>query len=1034
MDKNGFIDIKSLLGDSSLKLNLIEAVDYGEKINSIFKDNSHRDLKENYNSHITTMIPSDSFQLVKMLDAKRIDYIISKLITSEHFRKAQIDPSHFQLITFDQTPVNSVEDPNLETYSVKCNKHPLSYKVINTLNNLIRQKRYGTRELVENMRTKMEPSYKRQVYFYETFQMRFSNSIFNNSIDWWYKDFQKVLGEDISSYGLLSQSSRNSDIIKTKKPVARLRQTLYVSLKDLENRTLYILRKPTILSAQKHPRYPRTYPDYPYLPTRTIETFTTIEMNFLWRQKSNILEELTLSEILGNVSPDGINRIVVETLPMNRGDVSNILLKFRKVYGIKFLSPSIASSKEIVDNLPSYITEFSVIDGYLKNINLYEKLKKYKLEVFDVKASDLDKGDVDRILVDHHKTLKHIDLSFNVRDLSPNFINLLGGKNFPNLSWISLHNMLFNPSSIHLIYPLLSESVHYLDLSGNSLLPVDFREITRLTPRLKMLRTGSLNGEFILISKNMAPIKLPESLEELELMDSKIRTEDLPNLILPKRLKAIDLSGNQIGNGGFKYLKKALAAHSPVKLILDEVNTNEEEMIDFLKSISLQELKFFSCGGCRLGNNFLMFLAQSATQIERLELSSNLITDFGVNWLEKFIKLKHLDISGNFLGAASITKILSFLPNTLEYLNVSQVLGFPEGGYHFPQSLNQLTISNSLTKEALPYFLTQLPKQLTTLFLSGVELQNKDLQILSSFMPPHIDNIYIPWINWQGSSFQDLFSSLPNTMINLEINGCKGKNITKKIKFSPPNVIAMLRSGDCDFFSYDNILVNMISQKSRSLNLNNPQIKAETLKVLLEKMNNNEFINFSSNLNLEKLLSENELPSKLIFNRLKSFGFSQNGKEIFRFLDGRYPDVYYFTLFSSKKLGLDPQFVDRYKSQRVRLTNIETSGQFINKEFGELLLKMDLSQVTFLTLPGATIPHEIIFKILKKINPYPYLVNLRSTNLTEQHIDQLLESMPKRVLRLNLGGNRFGYEGIKKIRKWVEDREKEVGYPIELVE
>lgn len=190
--ENGNLDLQKLIDTTSIKTAMIKGTQYDLKVMKIFNntDNDSWELKPAYQKNILMMVASDNQQLLKMLDGGRVDYIFDDLVTSNHYQLTGIAPSKFIRLVYNQLRVESIKSTNLVRHSIKCNLHPLNYKIMPTINESVFLSHNNAYTWLK-YREKLDSSFNAPSTPGGSLLGRFTTTVNHN---WWYKEFE--VGKD----------------------------------------------------------------------------------------------------------------------------------------------------------------------------------------------------------------------------------------------------------------------------------------------------------------------------------------------------------------------------------------------------------------------------------------------------------------------------------------------------------------------------------------------------------------------------------------------------------------------------------------------------------------------------------------------------------------------------------------------------------------------------------------------------------------------------------------------------------------------
>ena len=165
-DKKGDLNIDSLLQDKALKTLLVRDFDYGSLGLKVLDVDAQGDqfVRKEYQDHVILLLVKDNRQILEMLNAHRFDYVFADSIEDEDFKVTGIKKEKFKEVGYQTERIGqNIQDPKIVMVSIACSIHPLTLKLMPSINEKIsRLREYKWFDAKSQYRSSIDPKFKYQ--------------------------------------------------------------------------------------------------------------------------------------------------------------------------------------------------------------------------------------------------------------------------------------------------------------------------------------------------------------------------------------------------------------------------------------------------------------------------------------------------------------------------------------------------------------------------------------------------------------------------------------------------------------------------------------------------------------------------------------------------------------------------------------------------------------------------------------------------------------------------------------------------------
>lgn len=1019
-DAEGMLSISSLLANSEMKTNLIIGKDYSIAFRNTFsKDSDNKwQVRPEYLQNISLMVPSDNKQLLHMLSKGRIDYILSNLVTEEHFRMSGHKKTDFHEIIFERTNVQDVRSEELEYYSVRCNKHPLSYKILPIVNNLIREIRgFGTTIAAASHRSKIEPGYSLNRPSFDFFEARFPSQFSSGEIDYWMDQYELSkkfkLNENMGIIQKIEKPIKAVKLIKRKEYIKdRDHRIQKYFMKKSDAALILAPNKKLIDLALKNGLVYSTRNSYDAKVITDLPKHIDSEVKSLF---NNIpTQEVILSEI------DFINVKNLILIDLRAGATKVILKNIEHLSGLHILFPVEIEDLSFESKIFSSLEKLSLVGINLKKSNFSRLVKVKKLRYLDLSGSTVEDDKLLKVLLKHHKTLEVLKLSDQKKLFSPYFADVVGRLTWPKLRIIDISDSPVQAFTFSKLKGLFGPSLETLLLDGSDLDPIEFKKIIENSPNLRNLVSPS-NA----LNSIEMPFVMPSNLEIAYMKNVGISWSNAKYIRFTGSLRKLNLSNNSLKDQGLRDIFSQFSGNLEEITIsnvensakgIHEIFFPNGKAAPWLKSLSVLNLT-----AMKIDDEFIIKLSNFAPQIKELNLYNNFITDVAIDEFARFQKLKSLSLGQNFISNKGFKKLLNMdSMKSLEYLNLSNILSIDSMDLtNFIESnLKGIDISdNNFSEEDMIQILNSLPDSLEFLKISGNNISDISLNSLVNNMPSLLNFLEVN-VNFNDSNLAtSLFNNLPDNMLELYIN--KGKwnaSFSEENKISFPNNLLSIRLGNIEWNkeTSEKIAENF-PREIVNLDLGGTKVTS----ALVEKM-----------ASLPRLHTVRYSLAHVKHKIFVPYGFTAafdvQANQFIKALD-RNP---FALMATAGKTAWPKLHKNNVKKSEISLLYLVGSGVVDTIE--DTLMAYDLSSVITLKIDNTKLTGKGIAFFLKSISKRARHVSFVASELKDGEVRMVIENIPKTVNFLDITGNKLTDDGVKLFQEWRKRQEKFLRYSVGL--
>lgn len=1014
-NEKGDLSLKKLLDAKIFSTAIIKGEKYPAAFSEVFKPAINGDLalKSEYEGTIYIMVASDNSQLLKMLKAGRVDFILDKLISTNHYRKANISFQEFGRIIYEQNRVEGFRDPKMERYSVRCNLHPVNRHIMANINNyILKNRRYWNLKKEWNIyRRKFDRFYTAS----SPIQLRFNSQI--DDAGWWYEKYHR--GENLKE-PLPIIVKKRTILPPPQKPIIAKRKIYYKVIRHGSHLAIF---DPGLLSDVLNPSKSFiTHPmevDYGQLVTEHLED------EVLQIAKSIEAKEISEDELI-KINYSKVKNFTVVGPTLSIQTFKKIVKSLNSLNGLHVLLAKNGLERAIVANIKPSITKLSLVGLNLidQNINLFDRLQKNNLSYLDLSASILMPSDIGRILQQQRKTLSKLILT-QIADRD----NLY--KPFEPDKWLQLKYLNLG-IGVYLNLGLGGAVNDHLDKVISSLGPkmeslilksyINPDQLLELNRCCKNLKTFEA-----FIPKLTRKVELPRHIENLKITIAPYQeaSSGLQLIEFPKNLQSFEIKGNFATND-LSYLSKFLTRKLHTLSITG--TAEETEVNEFIDSAQFFDLKSLTLDNLGIQDHHLKTIAKRFTLLKSLNLNNNFISDLSASSITNFKFLEELVLSRNFLSHKGINEIFKDknIHNNLKTLFMDGVENFDllKINDKFPMNFENLSTDNGYSNQEAIALLKKLPKSIRKLGV-GIFLCQDSLSEALALIPPKIELLSVSVCDGLAN-YADFFNSLPPTLYKASIFLHISRLPTEQ-PFLPPGLLTLILNWKLDKKQLDdeskrlqneNLLLNSLPSGLRFADFKPFRSSDNARKMLIKPYRFHSFLD-GPKPNINQLIRADVLSvSKATIQQFIA-GMNQNNVAI---------------ISQNFKGGEDLGELKPLYFKDPRLLILKLYGPNTTDEFIKTLVQFNLTQLRTLNLSNSSLTGKGLTLLLNHLSKNMIDLSIAGSKLSLKDVEKIIDILPPRLYKLDVSGSGFGQKGYQKFRDWADAQEKKHGFRPELIE
>ena len=1033
-DKKGDLNIDSLLQDKALKTLLVRDFDYGALGLKVLNVDAKGDqfVRKDYQDHVILLLVKDNRQILEMLNAHRFDYVLADEIEDQDFKLTGIKKEKFKEVGYQTERIGqNIQDPNIVMVSIACSVHPLTLKLIPSINEKISRLRehhwFGVKS---QYRSNLDPTFK----YSGTDSLlifQFQGVFEAGGADYWYPKQQKFFPGLLLSPSPIPQIERD--------PIAVVSHPLHWRVLSEENGAVTIIHEssPNYRKLIKHPHntsfYSLNYPD------AFNERYLSVPQKKFYFDPSGLFNHPSVVTDFKKLSLDKFiqsKKLTLFANGLSLDELKVVAPLFPALKEVVIFGAGTEETTYLVSLLPKQLERLTMISCSLSLSDIHTRIRGMPLKALHLSDSQVTQRQMGTLISNIPESITELSLGYHRGAFSREVVKALETRSWPHLIYLDLENDVLFDEHLDSLAKAIPSQIEILKLGLNYFHPQALiRFFHRDFPRLKEL---DLSNSYV--GSSLAEgVTFPSHIKKLLLMSCGITSENLRKIRIPQELEVLDLTSNHLGDEG---------------------------VLEFLSHLG-KKVQYLNLGGTKVGNKSLQFLAKPGQfeQITELNLDNNLLKDSDIEILAQgSFEVEKMSLKTNRIHNAGTEMIAQrWLPH-LKALNLSETLITEEGIAALARNMNpellELSLGSviALDVQALAQ---SLPKHLQKLDLSGNQISNREIEVIAPHIPASLLDLRLDFSAFTAEGAWHLARFLPQHLTTLMLEGTPIENqglihITRALPSSMKDLTlgpALLESSGVDSLSRnlpkslrmleliqlaapkeDLVSLFRVFPKSLTLfsNLNSP-ISLESLSMLNSHWPHNLRQLYFQGVKLgdQKIIAfSHKLPPSI--ERLALMGadmgdlglaeISKNALENFHILEwiGNHFSSQAFNTFMSRKRSL----------WRIEMI----ANEQIQDGFLASLRQENLEMIRVLHLDGLGLTEKGLVPIFKKLNSNFSQISIESARITPQGVDGVIHALPSALEYLSIRGIAIGEHAKEKFRQHAKEQEALTGLKLELDE
>lgn len=1057
-NKNGNLDIKSLLADTSLKTLLVRDRDYGPITQWVTSVDARGDqvVRKEFQKNIILLSIHDHSQLIEMLNGDRFDYLFSDQIESADLQRLGLDPKTFARMTYSTLGAETEYDPNLILVSIACADHPTTLKAMPFINQWIslfrglewQLNKAEYRQLIDPS----TPTFERRRFLFQSAVQKFRGKFEVGNFDQWFPLQQSYFPD------LLWLPETETEQVPTSSPgvpsdPAPLRSgpksPLWGVCLDgqggvtVSNQAMSALPPPTPLKkttlwAQMHP-YERLK-DY----------LTERQLNQLG-QLRGIDGDLAEAKChpLDFSQPKlprefETRRLTVFAYGLSEQDVETLLPLFSSasLEGLQLFGARGEVVQKILDRVGGPLKEVNLTSSILTQTSIAKWIRGKGLKQVHLSNTQLSQDQLEEVVENLPLDLESLSLGFQRVGWQRGAALAFGRRGFAELKSVDFENSAMIDSHLLEIAKSLPETLETVRVSNNLLSFKSLRLFFR-ADRFKRLRDVDVEGN------SLATL----SQEKLFIAKSRKRVNATGAALGPKsqmefeegtQLESLDLSENKLSKQVLEGALSHLAERVKI-LSLRRTGTGPSSFLPDFGIGGLRSIEHLDLSGNDFGDAGVEALIRSQVKVSELLLAQNKLSKKGCDQIALAwgSELKGLDLSENFLreGDERALENLAKVWGQLRSLSLASMnrASLSDLATYLPPRLETLDLSsNQISDAELTALAPRLSRELRTLDLRFSAFGPKGAKALAQHMPPGIQNLFLAHTPIQAAGVKAVVHALPNTalVISLAKAQLEPKEFKRVIEQLPRGLLELwlteVHGAQTDLPDVFQALPSSLT----TLRFYGLPLSEASLKSLLSNDLPQLREIYFEGVGLERQMGValvSHLPRSL--ERLALLGTHLgDGALTFAKKEGC-PQIHYLQLYGNKFSfrGIRNLVQMAPNTSRLQMVGqVELAGKSPESDLSWVGRSLPaLKQVWLSNVP---LGNQKMTQIFGGLPVSVRSIDLSSTGLELKGLQALISKIPKDVQELSIAGNDIGDVGLELFRAFQKNKEEKTKLPVVLRE
>ena len=438
-DKTGDLNINSLLQDKTLKTLLVRDFDYGSLGLKLLGFDAEGDqfVRKEYEDHVLLLLVKDNRQILEMLNAHRFDYVFADAIEDQDFKLTGIQKEKFKEVGYQTDRiVQNIQDPKIVMVSIACSVHPLTLKLMPSINEKISRLRdHEWFHAKSDYRSTLDPKFKYSgTNALLTYQFR--GPFEAGGADYWYPMQQKVFP------GLLLSPPPSPQIKRD--PIATISHPLRWRALSEENGAVTILQENSP-NYRKHFKYPGTVIQYFSLthPEAFNERYLSIPQKKFYFNPGDLFKHPTAVTDFRKLNLDKFihsKKLTLFANGLSLDELKVLAPLFPTLKEVVIFGAGTDETTYLVSLLPNHLERLTLISCSLSHSDIHTRIQKMPLKVLHLTASQVTQKQMGTLISNIPESITELSLGYHRGAFSLEVAKIFETRSWPHLTYLDLEN------------------------------------------------------------------------------------------------------------------------------------------------------------------------------------------------------------------------------------------------------------------------------------------------------------------------------------------------------------------------------------------------------------------------------------------------------------------------------------------------------------------------------------------------------------------------------------------------------------------
>ena len=464
-DKKGDLNIDSLLQDKVLKTLLVRDFDYGSLGLKVLDVDARGNqfVRKEYQDHVILLLVKDNRQILEMLNAHRFDYVLADSIEDQDFKQTGIKKEKFKEVGYQTDRIGqNIQDPKIVMVSIACSIHPLTLKLLPSINEKIsRLREHDWFEAKSQYRSSIDPKFK-NIGEDELLNNQFQGVFEAGGADYWYPRQQKFFP------GLLLSPSPSPQIKRD--PIAVVSHSLRWRALSEEKNAVTILHESSP-NYKKHIRYPwgTTYTHFIY-PESFNERYLSAPQRKFYFNPGDIFNDPTLVIDFKKLNLGKFAHFKKLTLFANEltlDELKTLAPLFPALKEVVIFEAGTAETTYLVSLLPKQLERLTLISCSLSQSDIHTKIQGMPLKVLHLNNSQVTQRQMGTLISNIPESITELSLGYHRGAFSREVAKAFETRSWPHLTYLDLENDVLFDEHLDSLAKVIPSHIKILKLGLN---------------------------------------------------------------------------------------------------------------------------------------------------------------------------------------------------------------------------------------------------------------------------------------------------------------------------------------------------------------------------------------------------------------------------------------------------------------------------------------------------------------------------------------------------------------------------------------